>query len=84
MRDPFDSPDDGPRVYRIIRYYRSGRRRTLRNGVTLLVAQLHCRDPKTKKDGVYFDGYDFIRGYKRHRSEADLENQATLRGFNRQ
>jgi hypothetical protein len=44
-------------TYKIIRFYFSGKKETIRKGVTLEVAQLHCNDPKTSKDGVYFDGY---------------------------
>lgn len=44
-------------TYKIIRFYSSGRKKILHRGVTLEVAQLHCSDPRTKKAGVYFDGY---------------------------
>lgn len=50
-----------PRIYRIIRFYADGRRRTIRAHVTLTAAQLHCRDPRTRRAGVYFDGYDYAR-----------------------
>ena len=51
------------RIYRIIRFYRvSGRRRVIHNNVTLSIAQLHCSDPKTRREGVWFDGYDYMRG----------------------
>ena len=53
-------------VYRIVRFYKSDRKpRTITNGLTLAEAQAHCHDPKTRKDGVYFDGYDYIKGFKR-------------------
>jgi len=32
-------------------------KKTVKKVSTLEVAQLHCNDPMTKKDGVYFDGY---------------------------
>ena len=53
-------------VYRIIRFYRSDHRRprTIKNGLTLAEAQAHCQDPKTRKEGVYFDGYDLMKGVK--------------------
>jgi len=31
--------------------------RTIKSGLTLEQAQAHCSDPKTRKEGVYFDGY---------------------------
>ncbi len=48
-------------LYNIIRFYKSGRRKIIHRNVTLAVAQLHCRDPRTKKEGVWFDGYDLAR-----------------------
>ncbi len=51
-------------VYRIIRFHKDDRpSRTIKSGLTLAEAQAHCRDPKTRKGGVYFDGYDFIKGF---------------------
>lgn len=45
-------------MYKIVRFYKSGRKsRVIRSGLTLKEAQLHCNDPRTKKDGVWFDGY---------------------------
>ena len=57
------------RVYRIIRFYRSDSRRprTIRNGLTLAEAQAHCSDPKTSREGVYFDGYDYMKGIREAR-----------------
>lgn len=49
-------------MYKIIRFYRkSGRRKTIKTVSTLELAQLHCRDPKTMKAGVWFDGYEEIK-----------------------
>lgn len=44
-------------MYKIIRFYKSGSKRTIKTVPTLEIAQLHCNDPRTKKDGVWFDGY---------------------------
>lgn len=45
--------------YKIVRYYRKeGQKpRVQRSGLTLKQAQTHCDDPKTRKEGVWFDGY---------------------------
>ena len=54
---------EDPRIYKIVRYYKqTGRRRVIHKNVTLSTAQLHCRDPRTMKAGVYFDGYDYMPG----------------------
>lgn len=49
------------RIYRIIRFRQNGRPRTVRNGLTLQEAQLHCGNPETHGEG-WFDGYDYIKG----------------------
>jgi hypothetical protein len=49
------------RIYRIIRFRQNGRRRVLKNNVTLAIAQLHCNDPRTRGPG-WFDGYDYMPG----------------------
>lgn len=45
--------------YKIIRFYKnpSKNKRTIKKGLTLLEAQIHCKDPKTRKENVYFDGF---------------------------
>ena len=51
-------------VYRIIRFYRNGRRpRTIKSGLTEAEAQDHCGREDTHGPG-WFDGYDYIKGYK--------------------
>ena len=50
-------------MYKIVRYYypdKDGdhrKSRTIKSQLTLEQAQAHCSDPRTRKDGVYFDGY---------------------------
>ena len=43
--------------YKIVRFYQSGEKKVMRSGLSLCAAQAHCNDPKTQKEGVYFDGY---------------------------
>lgn len=44
-------------MYKIIRFYKSGNKRTIKTVSSLEIARLHCNDPRTAKAGVYFDGY---------------------------
>ena len=47
-------------MYNIIRFYAphlNKADRTILRGLTLEQAQAHCKDPKTRKDGEWFDGY---------------------------
>jgi hypothetical protein len=49
------------KTYKIIRFYHPSQEkpnRVIRQGLTLKQAQKWCRDPKTRKDGEWFDGYD--------------------------
>jgi hypothetical protein len=38
------------------------RSRTIKSGLTEAEAQAHCARPDTKQRGVYFDGYDYMKG----------------------
>ncbi len=47
--------------YKIIRFYdpsQNKRKRVIKTGLTLEQARAHCNDPKTRKEGVYFDGFE--------------------------
>ena len=50
-------------LYKIVRYYapsqdgQTKRNRTIKTGLTLEQAKAHCNHPKTRKEGVYFDGF---------------------------
>ena len=47
-------------TYNIVRFYapHTGRyNRTIKRGLTLEQAQAHCKDPNTRKEGEWFDGY---------------------------
>ena len=44
--------------YTIIRFYKSGKKREIiKRGLTLKEAQEHCSRDNTRKEGVWFDGY---------------------------
>ncbi len=71
--EPYET---GGIMYKIIRFYRNGKTKLIKKVSTLEIAQLHCRDPKTRKvdknnNVIWFDGYDEVgRGGK----NADKEN----------
>jgi len=61
------SDDQAPRCFRIVRFYhpRLNRKpRTIKTGLTEAEAQGHCHQPATRKEGIYFDGYDYMKGTK--------------------
>jgi hypothetical protein len=60
IKYPTTEEPEEPRKYKIIRFYKSGQHRTIKIVSSLEIAQLHCNDPHTKKEGVYFDGYTSI------------------------
>ena len=48
-------------TYCIVRMYAphlEKRSHVVKRGLTLEAAQTHCRDPKTRKPGEWFDGYE--------------------------
>ena len=46
-------------LYKIIRFYASVRRGDIiKRNLTLEEAQAHCRNPLTRKEGEWFDGYE--------------------------
>ena len=56
-----------PRCFRIVRFYHptiNRRPRTIKTGLTEAEAQAHCERDDTSKKGVYFDGYDYMKGCK--------------------
>lgn len=62
-------------MYRIVRMYFKGGKRTVKSGLTLEEAQKHCNDPetssstatgaaakrRTRERGEWFDGYEECR-----------------------
>jgi hypothetical protein len=57
--EPKPCEECADRKYKIVRHYADSNRRsrTIKKGLTLVAAQAHCRDPKTRKHGVWFDAY---------------------------
>jgi hypothetical protein len=45
------------KMYKIVRFRFKGQKRVIKRGLTLAEARAHCNNPKTRKEGVWFDGY---------------------------
>lgn len=59
---PVPETAGGPRCFRIIRFFRNGRKpRTIKNGLSEAEAQAHCSKESTHGEG-WFDGYDYMKG----------------------
>lgn len=45
--------------YNIVRFFsKEGKKsKIIKTGLSLMQAQKHCEDPTTRKEGVWFDGY---------------------------
>jgi len=43
--------------YDLVRFFSSGRSKIIHRNVSDVVADLHTNDPRTRKEGVYFDGF---------------------------
>jgi len=48
--------------YKIVRFWhpavpRKSHSKIMQTGLTLEEAQKHCNDPRTREEGVWFDGY---------------------------
>jgi hypothetical protein len=47
-------------TYMIVRFFRDWHRasKVIKRGLTLEQVQTHCKDPSTRKEGQWFDGYE--------------------------
>ena len=60
-------------VYRIVRFYQNGRKpRTIKQHLTEEEAQAHCSRDNTRGPG-WFDGYDYMKGYRAKAEAASTE-----------
>jgi len=62
------------RCYRIVRYFKDGRRRTIKTGLSEAECQEHCGCDDTRGVG-WFDGYDYMKGVlpKDEHEESEVE-----------
>jgi hypothetical protein len=44
-------------MIKIYRFYKTGKRKLVKKVSSVEVAKLHCSDPRTKKVGKWFDGF---------------------------
>ena len=57
--------EPAPRCFRIVRFFNpclDRKPRTIKTGLTESEAQAHCSRKDTRERGVYFDGYDYMKG----------------------
>ncbi len=48
------------KTYKIVRFYhpdQKRKKRTIQRGLSREQVEAHCNDPKTRKEGVFFDGF---------------------------
>lgn len=64
--NPTTPPPDS-RCFRLVRFYHPGlnrRPRTLKLRLTEAEAQAHCQRADTRREGAWFDGYDYLKGWR--------------------
>jgi hypothetical protein len=49
---------DKEKTYKIVRFYFKAGRRVIKRNQTLAMAQGHCKRDDTRREGVWFDGYE--------------------------
>ncbi len=70
-------------TYKIIRFYHPNidkPNRVIKRGLTLEEAQAWCRDPKTRKDGEWFDPYRNPHIGRAHRQDGVKARRAERHG----
>lgn len=57
-REPFYKQTDGHNDYDIVRFYSNHRNpRVMQRALTRRDAERHCNNPRTRKEGEWFDGF---------------------------